>query len=111
MSRPVQRIRDINALQKRIGEWSDGTFGKGNQRLIPLLFHLEEEIRELRFAVDDASEWGDVFMMLLDAARLKGLTIIDLCNCAESKLAENKLREWHDPDENGVIRHKHETGD
>jgi len=106
MSRPVQRIRDINNLQKRIAAWADETFGKGVQRLGPLLLHMEEEVRELRFKPNDAMEWGDVFMMLLDAARLKGLTIVDLCNCAESKLAENKLREWHEPDENGVVRHK-----
>lgn len=117
-------ITELQKLMDEIGNWSDSQFGD-NQRDLPILHHLKEEIDELIQAVctyheknsirniDDSNylqlsvlyEFADCLMLLLDAARCLGFNATVLLSYCRGKLEINKKREWGKPDENGVVRH------
>jgi hypothetical protein len=99
--RPNESIEWLSAL---CGEWSDATFGADRTGL-PALHHLREEVGEVIDHPDDLLEWADCLMLLLDAARRRGIPIADLMSAAVVKLDICKRRQWGEPDENGVVHH------
>lgn len=108
----------IQRLQNNIAEWSDKSFGT-NDRTIPILNHLKEEIEEVIVAKinyeegptgqlqhDMASEFADCLILLLDAARNSELNTDLLLQAAEYKMKINRDRKWKPANEQGY--HKHE---
>lgn len=53
-------------------------------------------------------EFSDCFMLLFDAARIGGLTLIDIINAMKREFDINKQRIWGEADENGCIHHINE---
>lgn len=106
---PSEGRRELQHLSWSIGEWSDEVFGHsrddGDQAGLPALHHLREEIDELIDNPSDESEWADVLMLLLDAARRRDIPVWRLLQATRDKLAVNKRRKWGKPDENGVVHH------
>jgi hypothetical protein len=86
--------------------WSQEIFGKDSELgPIPALYHLSEEVRETIDNPEDRMEWGDMFILLLDAWRRNGGTLEDLIDAGNEKLQICKTRKWGEPDGNGVRKH------
>lgn len=109
---------ELSAVQ---GEWSQETFGPDSERgPLGALRHLEKEAREAQQAWSDyvdrslkadaadgtglgpfpptkgdvLKELADVLILLLDARRRAGFTVLDVIKAAQSKMIENKARTW-----------------
>lgn len=95
---------EVQRLQNDIGTWSDATFGAGRSPLAPLA-HLELELKELKESPQDATEYADCLMLLLDSFRMAGGTADELVKACFDKLEINKTRQWGTPDALGVVRH------
>jgi len=93
----------LQTLQAEIGGWSDETFGDGS-RLKPCLAHFKKEVYEL-YNDPSTEEFADCLMLLLDGARMYGLSTEELLEYTELKLERNRKREWGSPDRNGAIEH------
>jgi len=94
----------IQLLQDDICEWANKTFGS-NQRLLPVIHHLKQEVDELLTHPHNRMEFADCFILLLEAAQQAGLDTDDLIRDSYEKLEINKKRVWGEPDENGVVNH------
>jgi len=94
----------IQRLQDELAQWSDAQFGQHRPATRPIR-HLRKEVDELLNAPDDANEYADCLLLLLDAYRMSGGSADDLVNKAFDKLAINKTRQWGEPDEHGVVEH------
>ena len=108
----------LQSLMDRVGDWSDETFGHGD-RSIACLTHLIKEVGELATTIlklkdkkvlpeDVFLEFADNFMLLIDVARMQGLSAAGLLMATRIKLSINKGRRWNEPDGNGIIAHKKE---
>jgi len=106
----------LQELMDEIGKWSSEQF-KG-QTAVSKLHHLKKEVPELIEAIEINEktpfkdgrknilfEFADNLMLLLDAANKQNITADTLISFTVEKLAINKKREWHAPDENGVYLH------
>ncbi len=93
---------DWNALQEKIGAWSDekGTELKG------LLVHLIEETEDLAKEPFNSLAYADVLILLLSAARKAKYSMDELYAAVEAKHSINLGREWMEADENGITRRK-----
>lgn len=94
----------IQRLQDEIGEWADATFGRHDGPDIAIA-HLRKEVDELAENADDRLEYADCLMLVLDAYRKAGGSADDLITAAFQKHEINRLREWGEPDEDGVVEH------
>lgn len=101
-------ISDLEKLQRDVGAWSDSVFGAGRHPSA-CLAHLAKEISELRACAFDEMEYADCLILLIDSARMAGLSATDLIRAAFCKLKINRRRRWGKPDENGVIEHIRDT--
>ena len=93
----------VRSFQRRVGKWSDDTFPESETAT--RVAHMKKELNELVEATDIneiAEECADVYLMLLHEADAHGF---DLLGVAKQKFEIVKLREWNDPDENGIIEH------
>lgn len=91
---------------KEIESFSDSAFGNPKQRNeMGALHHLHLEVAELIQNTDDHMEWADCMLLLLDAARRKGITPEQLFGYCLEKLEINKKRTWVKSD-NNVYFHK-----
>ena len=88
-----------------INTWSTATFGEDHQRFSPIVHHLKKEVQELLDTDGDEMEFADCMMLLLDAAKVKGICGSKVLALTEQKLEINKKRTWGKPDENGVVEH------
>lgn len=93
-----------------LGVWTTKTFP--HQTSVSKLHHLKKEVGELIEAIEGKQwteevehEFADCFTLLFDAARIEGLSLIDIINVMKRKFDINKQRIWGEPDENGVIHH------
>lgn len=99
---------DLRDWQRKVGEWSVGTFPRGTPH--SQLVHLDREVDELGRANADpktdldevAEEAADCFLLILGYAHRKGF---NLERAAVRKFLENVNREWGEPDEYGVSEH------
>jgi NTP pyrophosphatase (non-canonical NTP hydrolase) len=100
---------DVQELTNEIVEWATATFGSRQQTALPVLRHLQKEVAELTHAIetggDEKTEFADCFMLLLESAHSRKLSVHDLVTATYQKLEINKKREWGSPDRNGVIEH------
>lgn len=99
----------LHELQVEVGEWADETFGDGRDRVRGVIRHLKKECDEVEENPYDFMEWADCMMLLLDGARLVGLTPDDLLHLMREKLVVNRSREWGDVNEDGIVEHVREV--
>jgi NTP pyrophosphatase (non-canonical NTP hydrolase) len=117
---------DLQKLMNDISEWSDKTFGNGQQNPA-IIYHLKKEVDELIAAIEKTNtlgsdpsvgvgefgrqrtvtrvEYADCLMLLLDSAHHFGISAKELLSVTRGKLEINKVRKWGSPDENGVVEH------
>lgn len=82
--------------------WSQTTFGSDTPESSrkPTL-HMRKEVDEILANPDDITEYADVLLLLIDAARRRGFVFSDLVQAAIAKHEICKTREWvivDDPD-------------
>jgi hypothetical protein len=94
----------LQKLQDEITTWADSTFG-GNRKPKSVIAHLAKEVMELYDDPTDLSEYADVLILTLNAAKLAGYDVNLLVLGIEAKMIINKQRKWGKPDNNGVIEH------
>jgi hypothetical protein len=93
------------SLEAYIGHqitWSSATFGT-TPRTNGLCDHIEKELKEIKAAPHDLSEWVDVAILALDGAWRAGFTPAQIVAALMAKQAKNIAREWpplaeQDPD-------------
>lgn len=115
---------ELQKVMDELAEWSDKTFG--GQRNPAMLYHLRKEVDE---AIEETKnyqnnivknmdiqpsgysgmklylEYADMFMLLLDSARVHGFNAKKIIVAIREKLKINKKRKWGKPDKNGVVEH------
>ena len=117
-------MEELQDLMDEIIAWSSKTFK--DEKAESKLEHLKKEVAEaiadietykrnqnrdvsfktLRLMRRDAEmEFADCFMLLIGAASLFGMSSTQLITRTRQKLHINKLREWGEPDEKGVVEH------
>ncbi len=97
-------MNNFQDLQNKIGEWSDAEFGE-RSTVEGLFAHLKEEVKHLGNDFFDAMSYADVLILLLALARKHQYTMDELYQAVEAKLNINKLREWQEPNSDGIIHH------
>lgn len=93
-----------------ITEWQRKTFPKAT--VLTTVSHLEEEMEELKLALDSddtglsvREEFADCFILLFGAAATYGLTYDSIVELIDKKMEINYARKWGEPKENGVVNH------
>jgi len=88
----------LEMIASEQSEWSQQTFGCDKERgPLGALMHLEKEAREALAAPDDAHEYADCLLLVLDAARRAGFEPLQLLQHAYGKLQICKQRKWPKP--------------
>lgn len=92
---------EIGKMQKDIAEWADTLIPNrtAKQAMIKLVM---EEIPELLRNPEDAGEFADVVILVLDIAHLQG---IDIEKAVIEKMEKNKARKWVTDTETGIMHH------
>lgn len=100
---PGQFQRDTIAdLQQRITGWADKVFPDRTPYDALRKMVLEEIPELLHDGLDDPEEWADVFILMFDAAHLRGIDIIKATN---DKMTKNEARKWKINQETGLMNH------
>lgn len=100
---------NFTLLFKDLGVWADAQFGTPDKRTpIPVLKHLKKEVEELLLSPNDPEEYADALLLIFDAYRRSGGTILSLLQEARKKLEICKKRQWGKPDKDGVVEHVRE---
>jgi len=99
----MKASKNLSVFQVVHGKWSDKTFGK--RTTLGPLKHLEKEVQELLESPNDVMEYADCFMLLIDAARIAGISVDKLLNAVDEKFKINRNRKWGNPDEFGTVEH------
>jgi Protein of unknown function (DUF550) len=94
----------LHHFQDTIEEWSLKTFKE--QPVQAKLKHMHKEIVELIAEPSDLEEWADLLILMAMCLRMQNITFDDLMAAAWAKHQKNMMREWNEPDEDGVIQHK-----
>jgi NTP pyrophosphatase (non-canonical NTP hydrolase) len=108
MAEGRHHVPEMDALQRRIGEWAERTFPQHTD--LSVFRHLLEEVDEL---TDAYHEWGsqarsldeeaaDVVILLMTLMHRRG---ISLAEAIAAKQAINERRVWGALDANGVAHH------
>jgi len=122
-----ETIDRLQSIQDDMCQWSDNLFDSGRfrqERSVSLSIHLREEISELNEALNDffiskilhneeecteenvRDEMADVMILLLDCVKHFGLSVNDLVQEVEKKMAINKKRNWQKVGH--IFQHKEE---
>lgn len=87
---------DLIKLERERFAWSLETFPGATAQ--SALNHLKEEIKEIEKnitdGVNDAEEYADAVMLLLDSAGRRGITVVDVLSAFARKHEINKQRQW-----------------
>lgn len=94
-------VDPLTALQDEIAAWADRhypdrTYHNAMTKLVM------EEVPEVLRHPSDPMEWADVFILLLDAAKLQG---VDIAKAVRDKMEINRRRTWAVDPSTGVMRH------
>jgi hypothetical protein len=73
--------------------WSEAAFGT-EARTAGIMHHIRKETFEVEATPDDHAEWADLFILVIDGARRRGLSAEDLLNAVAAKQIENGKRKW-----------------
>lgn len=99
----------IQLIAEDLQEWSEKTFGTSEERgPIGPLKHLQKEVEEALEAPDDASEYADCLILIIDAARRAGFDIDELLHATHCKMKINRHRKWAKPTSDEPIFHESE---
>lgn len=98
-------------LFEKITKWQDKTFPESTE--LSMLHHLKKELEELLneakakeyLSESKRLEYADCFLLLFGAAQKAGFNYNRICVAINQKYEINKLRNWGEPDENGVVEH------
>lgn len=86
---------DFRAHLARQRTFSESTFGPG-ARTAGVLDHIGKELREIKAAPTDLSEWIDVVILALDGAWRAGYSPDQIIDALTAKQAKNEARTWPD---------------
>lgn len=89
----------VQELQNQIHAFAEETFGPGREDAA--WKKLFEEIGETLKNPRDPGEWADIFIVLLDLAKMYG---VDVGSASVAKMAVNRARVWTKT-ETGVMQH------
>jgi len=111
VSTDAMNTPDFNTLFRDAGEWQLKTFPDANA--ISKLFHLEEEIKEIKEAITTSGipikhidhEYADAMLLLVGSWMARGRSPEELLVVVKDKLRICKGRTWGKPDANGVVKH------
>lgn len=97
----VTPATDLADLQQEIFEWAnehypERTYHNAMTKLVM------EEVPEVLRHPSDPMEWADVFILMIDAAKLQG---VDIAKAVREKMAINRRRTWAVDPNTGVMRH------
>jgi hypothetical protein len=111
-------LREIERIQDEWDKWASSTFGEDRDP-IGIANHLKEEADEFKKQVEVFKkeptlgnyrellfEGADVLGLLLNTLKRFDIDANALITFTKIKLDINKQREWQEPDENGIYRHK-----
>ena len=85
---------NLNTYLNKHKEWSEKTFGKGTNTE-GLCKHITKELDEIKESPKDATEYADVFILLIDMLWRNGLTAEEFEKALEEKQEINLKRKWH----------------
>lgn len=91
---------DIKQLQHRVVEWADKQFP--NRTTADILLKVYEEVGEYVRNPKSEAEFGDIMILLLDAAHKNG---IDIIKAVMDKMDINEKREWAVDHNTRIMRH------
>lgn len=95
-------MTDISDLQRIITEWADRVYpGRTPENALHKLI-LEEIPELLHGGLDDPHEWADLLILVVDAAHLRG---IDVVQAAFEKMEINRNRSWKIDPKTGLMKH------
>lgn len=87
---------ELVPMEKERLAWSLQTFPDATPQ--SALNHLKEEIKEIEQniadGVNDATEYADAIMLLLDSAGRRGISVVDILYAFRQKHEINKTRRW-----------------
>ena len=102
----VDPDRLLSQIAQEQAEWSQATFGTDEERgPLGALLHLEKEAQEAQACPDDASEYADCLLLILDAARRAGFGTNELLQHTYDKLQVCKKRNWPKPKPDQPVEH------
>ena len=88
----------LSDLARELSEWSQATFGSDSERgPIGPLKHLEAEAKEAQENPTDITEYADILILLIDAARRAKIKPLELIKAAYAKLQVCKTRTYPKP--------------
>ena len=98
----MPQSKTIIELEKERMQWALATFPKSTA--ISSLRKLEREIEEIEVDIIEGyknpTEYADALMCLFDSAGRHGITVEEIFEAFETKLAINKTRAWIKNDDN-----------
>ncbi len=105
-------VKDMDALQRDLGQWSDATFGVASKsRLVGMVSHLGKEYKEILDVLvcdiqdDLVAEAVDMSLLLMDIVRVSGYSLYDeMCK----KLEILQTRRWQPMAIDGSVEHVRE---
>jgi hypothetical protein len=96
----------LDNLFCKISVWSQKTFGVDCVRgPVGPLKHLEKEAREAIENPKDIKEYADCLILICDASRRAGFSILDVVLAAQNKMEENVKRKWPTPVSDEAVEH------
>jgi hypothetical protein len=103
-----EALLDLAADQAK---WSQETFGSDRDRgPLGALRHLEKEAKEAQEDETNINEYADCLLLLLDATRRGGFTLMHLLRAAQAKMEVNKKRSWPKPVSDTPVEHVRDHG-
>jgi len=105
---PEEATRSVENLQARIANWADRVFPDRTAQNALQKLVMEEIPELLNGGLDDPLEYGDVLILILDVAHLRG---IDAVAAAHAKMEINENRHWARDRHTGLMHHIKELED
>lgn len=76
-----------------LADWQEETFGSSTD-ISGVLAHIRKELVEVKESPDDISEYADLIILTLDAARRRGFLGTEIVNACYKKALINRNRQW-----------------
>lgn len=96
----MDRVSDLAEVVKK---WADEVYPDRTPEAALIKLIMEEVPELLNGGLDSPGEWGDLMILLIDAAHLRG---IDIVQAAFDKMEVNKKRTWKINPVTGIMKHE-----